>query len=125
MDSVNSNRLKPLGSLQLMAVIMVVIVHFGRSDCFFMGVHWMTFCFIYSGFFTAMHHRFGPGYSLRDHGRFMWKKVAKLYPLHLLGIVWGIVVAWLGCPHRQPQSIAGPADAHKPLDSRPPVLLCH
>ena len=95
MDSVNSNRLKPLGSLQLMAVIMVVIVHFGRSDCFFMGVHWMTFCFIYSGFFTAMHHRFGPGYSLRDHGRFMWKKVAKLYPLHLLGIVWGIVVAWL------------------------------
>jgi len=84
MDSVNSNRLKPLGSLQLMAVIMVVIVHFGRSDCFFMGVHWMTFCFIYSGFFTAMHHRFGPGYSLRDHGRFMWKKVAKLYPLHLL-----------------------------------------
>lgn len=94
METRNNTYLKPIGSLQLIAIITVVFGHFAIPDSTFMNSHWVSFCFLYSGFFTAMHHRFGSGYGLRDHAHFMWDKFTKLYPLHLLAIALGIFDNW-------------------------------
>ena len=93
MGTDNRTYLKPIGSLQLLAIISVVIGHFAVRDPIFMNSHWVSFCFIYSSFFTAMLHPFGPDYNLRDHTHYMWGKLAKLYPLHLLALALGIFVA--------------------------------
>lgn len=86
--------LKPIASLQLIAIIAVVIGHFAVKDPAFMNSHWVSFCFVYSGFFTAMRHRFGPDYGLRDHAHFMLDKLAKLYPLHLFALALGLFDSW-------------------------------
>lgn len=88
----NKTYLKPIGSLQLLAIIFVVIGHFAIRKPEFINSLWVSFCFMYSGFFTAMHHRFGPDYGLRDHASYMWEKLAKLYPLHLFALALSIIV---------------------------------
>ena len=87
--------LQPLGTLQLIAIIMVVLGHFWIKDAVFLNSACVSFCFVYSGFFTAMFHPFGQGYGLREHGRFMWHKLAKLYPLHVLGIALGLLSGYI------------------------------
>ena len=94
MTTENSSYLKSIATLQLMAIIAVVIGHFGVKDSAFMNSHWVSFCFVYSGFFTAMRHRFGPDYGLRDHAHFMFDKLAKLYPLHLFALALGFFDGW-------------------------------
>lgn len=86
--------LQSLGSLQLLAIVMVVVGHFGFTDNAFMNSLGVSFCFVYSGFFTALHHRFDSSYGLKDHCRFMLNKLIKLYPLHLLAIALNIIVMW-------------------------------
>lgn len=81
-----------LGSLQLLAIVMVVVGHFGFTDNAFMNSLFVSFCFVYSGFFTALHHPFDASYHLKDHCKFMQGKLAKLYPLHLLAIALNIIV---------------------------------
>lgn len=91
--------LQSLGSLQLAAVIAVVLGHFWLDDSVFMNSVGVSFCFVYSGYFTAMRHAFGRGYGLKEHTAFMRDKLAKLYPLHVLAVVLGLlagVLAWSG-----------------------------
>lgn len=94
MTTDKSSYLKPIATLQLIAVIAVVIGHFSVKEPTFMNSHWVSFCFVYSGFFTAMRHRFGPDYGLRDHAHFMLDKLTRLYPLHLLALALGLFDGW-------------------------------
>ena len=94
MTTDKSSYLKPIATLQLVAVIAVVIGHFAVKDPAFMNSHWVSFCFVYSGFFTAMRHRFGPDYGLRNHAHFMIDKLTKLYPLHLFALALGLFDGW-------------------------------
>lgn len=87
--------LQSLGTLQVLAIISVVIGHFWVKNNEFLNSVGVSFCFVYSGFFTAMHHQFGAGYGLRDHCRFLWDKLARLYPLHVLAIALNIIVMLL------------------------------
>ena len=81
------NHLYSLGTLQLIAVVTIVIGHLWVKDSTFMNSVCVSFCFLYSGFFTAMCHRFDKSYGLRDHARFMWNKLAKFYPMHVLALL--------------------------------------
>lgn len=87
--------LQSLGSLQLAAVIAVVLGHFWLDDSVYLNSVGVSFCFVYSGFFTAKRHPFGKDYGLRRHGVFMLNKVARLYPLHMLAVGLGLLVAML------------------------------
>lgn len=80
------NHLYSLGTLQLIAVVTIVIGHLWVKDSTFMNSVGVSFCFLYSGFFTAKGHRFDKSYGLRDHARFIWNKLAKFYPMHLLAL---------------------------------------
>ena len=71
--------LQPLGTLQLLAIIMVVIGHFWVKENEFMNSVGVSFCFVYSGFFTAMRHPFGREYGWSDHCRFMWNKFGDFF----------------------------------------------
>lgn len=86
--------LKPLASLQLIAVIIVVLFHLWLQDLLFLGNACVSFCFVYSGYFTARRHRFDSSYGLKDHMRFMWSKLAKLYPLYVLALALCILSAY-------------------------------
>ena len=55
--------LQSLGTLQLAAVIAVVLGHFWLDDSVYMNSVGVSFCFVYSGYFTAMRHKFGQGYA--------------------------------------------------------------
>lgn len=84
--------LQSLGTLQLLAILAVVVGHAGVKDNTFMNSVGVSFCFVYSGFFTARNHLFGSSYSMGDHRCFMQNKLAKLYPLHILAIVLNLAV---------------------------------
>lgn len=91
--------MQSLGSLQALAILMVVLGHYWEHDPVFMNSVGVSFCFVYSGYFTALRHEFGSGYGLRQHVAFLGKKLARLYPLHLLAIVLGIAGAFLSWGH--------------------------
>ena len=95
MNARPSTYLQGLGSLQLLAVLTVVIGHYWAHDTVYLNSVGVSFCFVYSGYFTRKRHAFGPSYGLKDHGRFLWNKLARLYPLHLLGIALGILGSFL------------------------------
>lgn len=84
--------LQSLGTLQLLAIVMVVVGHVGVKDNTFMNSLGVSFCYVYSGFFTALHHPFGSTYGTRDHLRFMRNKLAKLYPLHVLALALNCIL---------------------------------
>ena len=86
-----SSYLQSLGTLQLLAVITVVIGHFWVKDNSFLNSLCVSFCFVYSGYFTAMHHPFGKDYGMKEHVGFMRDKLARLYPLHVLAIALCII----------------------------------
>ena len=95
MTSNKSTFLQSLRSLQLLAVIAVVLGHFWLDDSVYMNSVGVSFCFVYSGYFTARRHTFGRGYGLKEHLAFLRDKLARLYPLHVLAVVLSIVVAIL------------------------------
>ena len=99
MSTRQTSYMQSLGSLQALAILMVVLGHYWEHDSVFMNSVGVSCCFVYSGFFTALRHEFGPGYVLRQHGAFLGKKLARLYPLHLLAIVLGIAGAFLSWGH--------------------------
>ena len=92
------NHFQSLASLQLIAIIAVVMGHLWISNGGMTNSLCVSFCFVYSGYFTAMFHRFDSSYGLKEHARFMWNKLAKLYPLYLLsfGIYYISNVIWHG-----------------------------
>lgn len=99
MGTKNGTYIQSLSTLQLAAIITVFIGHFWVKDPSFLNSGCVAFCFVYSGYFTAVHHQFPASYGYKDHLKFMWSKLAKLYPLHVLGIVLGLIssrVAWGG-----------------------------
>lgn len=95
MTSNKSTFLQSLRSLQLLAVFAVVLGHFWLDDSVYMNSVGVSFCFVYSGYFTARRHTFGRGYGLKEHLAFLRDKLARLYPLHVLAVVLSIVVAIL------------------------------
>lgn len=103
------NYFQPLASLQLFAIIAVVMGHLWVDDANMMNSLCVSFCFVYSGFFTAMFHRFDNSYGLKDHARFMWNKLAKLYPLFVLSLIINYVsmVVWDGIIGLSPSVLLG------------------
>lgn len=99
MTSREPSYVQALGSLQVLAILAVVVGHYWAQDSVYMNSVGVSFCFVYSGYFTARRHEFGPGYDLRQHAAFLWKKLARLYPLHVLAIVMGIAGAFLTWGH--------------------------
>ena len=85
------NHLYSLGTLQLIAVVTIVMGHLWIDNCTFMNSLCTSFCFVYSGYFTSKRHRFDKSYGLSDHGRFMWNKLAKFYPMHVLALAICII----------------------------------
>lgn len=81
------NHLYSLGTLQLIAVVSIVMGHLWVDNSTFMNSLGTSFCFVYSGYFTSKRHRFDGSYGLRDHCRFMWNKLAKFYPMHVLALI--------------------------------------
>ena len=82
----HNNRIQSLATLQFAAVIAIVLAHFWIENATFLQALCTSFCFVYSGYFTARTHRFNDTYRLADHARYMRDKLAKLYPLHLLAL---------------------------------------
>lgn len=85
------NHLYALGSLQLIAIVTIVLGHLWIDNSTFMNSLCASFCFTYSGYFTSRFHRFDSSHGLREHGRFMWNKLAKFYPMHVLALVICII----------------------------------
>lgn len=86
------NHLYALGSLQLIAIVAIVMGHLWIKDSTFMNSLCVSFCFLYSGFFTAKTHNFGASYGVKEHVRYMGDKLAKIYPMHLLALALCIYV---------------------------------
>jgi peptidoglycan/LPS O-acetylase OafA/YrhL len=87
-----SSYIQSLGTLQLLAVVTIVIGHYWIKDNAFINSLCVSFCFVYSGYFTAKLHRFGPEYGLKDHLHFLRDKLVRLYPLHVLAIVLNVII---------------------------------
>lgn len=94
----NRKHFQSLASLQLIAIIAVVMGHLWFCEVKMMKSLCVSFCFVYSGFFTAMFHRFDSSYGLKDHARFMWDKLSKLYPVYFLSFVIYFIsnIVWNG-----------------------------
>lgn len=83
------NHLYSLATLQLIAVVTIVMGHLWVSESIsvFMNSVCVSFCFVYSGFFTAKRHNFDSSYRLNDHYHYMLDKLAKMYPMYVLALV--------------------------------------
>lgn len=84
---IKQHHIQSLATLQLVAILTVVIGHYAVTDNAFLNSVGVSFCFVYSGFFTALRHEFGPSYGLRDHLGFLRGKLARFYPLHVLALL--------------------------------------
>lgn len=87
--------IQSLATLQLLAILAIVASHFWLEDATYLQALCVSFCFLYSGYFTAASHRVDGHYELREHARFMRDKLAKLYPLHLLALALCLLAAYL------------------------------
>ena len=90
------HHIQPLATLQLAAIIAIVLTHFWLKDGTYLQALCTSFCFVYSGYFTALIHRADRRYRLADHIRFMRDKLAKLYPLHVLALGLSLLVIYIG-----------------------------
>lgn len=94
----NSVYYKAVSSLRTIAVLIVVLNHFwlpaffGKND--YLSAVMVGFCFFYSGFMIAMHHRFAP-YSPHEHKSFLYSRLTKLYPLHVFSLAACVITLLL------------------------------
>jgi peptidoglycan/LPS O-acetylase OafA/YrhL len=98
-DAAFDGRYRVLDSYRFIAAALICLYHFNKADVlglaalspFFINLSLMVdFFFILSGFVIArtyLGHINGP----YGYGQFMWKRFARLYPLHLLTLLVGIV----------------------------------
>lgn len=120
-----SSHIKPLTGVRFFAALAVVVFHLREAISHLLtevplvrallsaGHLAVPFFFILSGFILS--HVYFPTYRPADHGRFMWLRFARLWPVHLvttagmvlLALVW---IAWKGRnPHTdQPFSLLVP-----------------
>lgn len=87
--------IQSLATLQLMAIFAIVASHFWLDGATYLQAFCVSFCFLYSGFFTASSHDVKSGYGLRAHACYMRDKLAKLYPLHVLALLLCALAAYL------------------------------
>ena len=87
--------IQSLATLQLLAIVAVVGTHFWLDDAAYLQALCVSFCFLYSGYFTAATHRMDSHYRLRDHFEYMLDKLAKLYPLHVFALALCLLAAYL------------------------------
>ena len=91
----NKGRVQSMASLQLLAILVIVLGHLWLPYWFPVHAHGVKyvmaigvcFCFVYSGFFTARSCSFGPDYGWREHLGFMKRKLIKLYPVHFIALI--------------------------------------
>lgn len=76
---------RSLSSLRVIAILVIVAGHFYLQGRDYMLSTAVTLCFVCSGHLTALHHTFEP-YSFKEHLRFFGRRVAKLYPMHVLAV---------------------------------------
>lgn len=91
------SHIQSLATLQFAAVITIVLAHFWLKEATYLQALCTSFCFVYSGYFTAMTRRGDRSYRMADHVRYMRGKLAKLYPLHVfaLGLCFlAIYLSW-------------------------------
>lgn len=80
--------IKPLTGVRVVAALWVVLFHLREwipgetwvNSVIAEGEHAVPFFFILSGFILS--HVYFPSYTLRSHGRFVWLRFARLWPLH-------------------------------------------
>ena len=101
--------IKALTSLRFIAALMVMLCHLtllGRSesaalqqlyrDWLAEGYIGVTFFFVLSGFILT--HAYNERIRLQrvSHARFMWHRIARLYPIHLLTFALSLPLVWAG-----------------------------
>jgi peptidoglycan/LPS O-acetylase OafA/YrhL len=92
-------RYRVLDSYRFIAAALICLYHFNKADVlglaalspFFINLQLMVdFFFVLSGFVIARTY-LNKIDGLHGYGQFMWKRFARLYPLHLLTLMVGIV----------------------------------
>lgn len=109
MTSTSVQPIRALTSLRFIAALMVMLCHLtllGRSesdtlqqlyrDWLSEGYIGVTFFFVLSGFILT--HAYDERMRLQrvSHARFMWQRVARLYPIHLLTFALSLPLVWAG-----------------------------
>ena len=74
-----------LSSLRILAILVIVAGHFYLQGHDYMLSTAVSLCFMCSGYLTALHHPFEP-YSIKEHLKFFGRRVARLYPMHVLAV---------------------------------------
>jgi peptidoglycan/LPS O-acetylase OafA/YrhL len=108
-------RYRILDSYRFIAASLICLYHFNKADVLglqglsmaFLNIQLMVdFFFTLSGFVIARTY-FGRIHDGSSYGRFMWKRFARLYPLHLVtlgvGILGGLVVGAERLPGANPE----------------------
>ena len=85
--------LQPLATLQFIAVIAIVLAHYWLDGATYLKTLCTSFCFVYSGYFTARAHH-DSRFSLAGHTRYMLGKLAKFYPLYVLALGLSLLAAY-------------------------------
>lgn len=96
----NASHIASLSSLRLLIILLIVVFHLwpkllvGLEDVeiSYISGFAMSFCFIYSGFFTARRNQFNKDYSWKDHVKFMHNKLVRLYPMYIVALLMCIFV---------------------------------
>jgi peptidoglycan/LPS O-acetylase OafA/YrhL len=97
-DLAFDGRYRVLDSYRFIAASLICLYHFNKADVlglaalspFFINLSLMVdFFFVLSGFVIARTY-LDQMSGLHSYGQFMWKRFARLYPLHLLTLLVGI-----------------------------------
>ncbi len=109
-DAVVKGQIRALTGLRFVAAMWVVLYHF-RTELFLLLPEWgrldflvrlgflaVPLFFALSGFILAYQHYTEFAGAERDYPRFLAKRLARIYPLHVVTLL-GLVVAFLGAGH--------------------------
>lgn len=120
--------IKPLTSIRGIAAVLVAVYHFHQlkdtgvpalNNFIRHGYFWVDLFFVLSGFVMALTYAgmFVNGFSWRAHRDFLWKRIARVYPLYLavtLGVsAYSLLVyGGYGAVHRPAVHLDNPILAH-------------
>jgi peptidoglycan/LPS O-acetylase OafA/YrhL len=120
--------IKPLTSIRGIAAVLVAVYHFHQlqdtgvpalNNLIRHGYFWVDLFFVLSGFVMALTYAgmFVNGFSWRAHRDFLWKRIARVYPLYLaitLGVSAYSLLIYGGYTdvHRPAVNLDNPALAH-------------
>lgn len=89
------HHIQSLATLQLIAVLAIVASHFWLADGTYLQSLCVSFCFLYSGYFSASTHPVDYYYGPLEHAWYMRYKLFKLYPLYVLALALCLLAAYL------------------------------